>query len=109
MARHRIGSRPELGRYVHAEGRFAFAAEGESKRGPRRPGPVGDTGRPALAPVGGVQHHGGIGASAWRFLHRFAISSRRHEFVSVGNGTFRIINVRWDDEYLGDSLQGDGG
>ncbi|HWG42938.1 MAG TPA: hypothetical protein VN688_09145 [Gemmataceae bacterium] len=51
--------------------------------------------------TGGLAHLGG----------RFSINlPYRHEGprdLPVGNGTFRIVNIRWDDESLGESLQGD--
>ncbi len=52
-----------------------------------------------------------IGGALTRLDGRFSLSlPYRHEgadFFPVGNGTFRIVNVTWDDVVLSDSLQGD--
>jgi hypothetical protein len=52
-----------------------------------------------------------IGGGLTHLRGRFSFDlPYRHEgadFFPVGNGTFRIVNVRWDDVVLSDSLQGD--
>ncbi len=61
-----------------------------------------------VALVGRLQHHR---AGCRTCTARFSINlPYRHEGprdFPVGNGTFRIVNIRWDEEYLAESLQGD--
>jgi hypothetical protein len=50
---------------------------------------------------------GGLAHLRGRFSINLPYRHSGPTFFPVGNGTFRIVNVRWDDELLGDTLQGD--
>ncbi|MGH7222043.1 MAG: hypothetical protein ACRELF_02335 [Gemmataceae bacterium] len=49
---------------------------------------------------GGLSHLNG------RFSIRLDYQLTEPDLFPAGNGTFRIVNISWDDEPLGDSLQG---
>lgn len=50
---------------------------------------------------------GGLAHLRGRFSLNLPYTHTGRDFFPVGNGTFKIVNMRWDDATLGDSLQGD--
>jgi hypothetical protein len=50
---------------------------------------------------------GGLSHLRGRFSLNLPYTHTGRDFFPVGNGTFRIVNIRWDDTSLGESLQGD--